>query len=121
MFDVTSLQRVDKNNQLTPETLQSFLENSTFYNGYARYGVKDGFGWMDSKGNLLIDEQFKSVGNFQDGFAWFLTWDNKEGYIDTYGILYFYFRGMNQFVVQQNFLKIYNGIRLFIYKKFQNK
>lgn len=56
-----------------------------FSEGFAAVNNKKfEFGFINSKGDLVIDYKFDEVGSFKEGFAKFNR-DNKFGYIDTKG------------------------------------
>lgn len=43
------------------------------------------FGFIDTKGTLVVPAQFETVGYFSNGLAWAKTMDKKLGYIDKTG------------------------------------
>lgn len=55
-------------------------------NGFAPFRASDKkWGFINSKGEKVIDAQFKNVGYFHNGLAWARTMDGKVGYINTSG------------------------------------
>lgn len=43
------------------------------------------FGFIDSKGKIVVEAQYNSVGYFSDGLAWVKNANNKVGFIDKTG------------------------------------
>lgn len=62
------------------------IDVKEFSQGLAPVRMKDKkFGFIDTKGKLVIPDQFESVGYFSNGLAWAKTTDKKLGYIDETG------------------------------------
>lgn len=65
---------------------ESMLEVRNFSEGLAPYrAMNEQFGFINSKGEIVIKAQFNSVGYFSEGLAWAKTSSNKIGFIDTKG------------------------------------
>lgn len=64
----------------------NILDVKEFSEGLAPVRMTDKkFGFLDTKGELVIPAQFESVGYFSDGLAWAKTLDKKLGYISESG------------------------------------
>jgi len=61
--------------------IKRFSEGLAIYCNNARK-----YGFINTKGKVLITPQFKSVGYFVNGLAWARNFQNKIGYIDTTGV-----------------------------------
>ena len=74
---------------------EPMIEVRDFKEGFAPYRAKNGqFGFIDSKGDIVIKATFESVGYFVDGIAWAKTMEKSVGFIDTKGT----------WVIQPNYL-----------------
>ena len=51
----------------------------------AYWSYKTGWGFLDSKGNIVIQPAYRAVHDFKDGYAAVQDWDNNWGFIDRTG------------------------------------
>ncbi len=71
-----------KENQLQHQ----FKEMKEFNEGMAAFTSLDGRnGFVNDKGEIVIQPKFNGVGNFTDGFAWARNFNDKLGFIDKKG------------------------------------
>lgn len=75
---------LDKNGLSTE--LSGMLDVRDLSEGLAPYrGENKLFGFIDSKGKIVIDAQYISVGYFSNGLAWVKNANSKVGFIDKTG------------------------------------
>ena len=75
-----------------------FDDVGNFYEGFA-WVKKDGkWGYINTKGEQIVECKFDSVGNFSEGFA-IVKKDGKWGYINTKGYPVFFDKGKNKIEV----------------------
>lgn len=65
---------------------EGFLNIMPFYEGMAAVRYKDGYGFIDISGNLVIDAEYSKVGRFSEGRA-MVQKKGQCGFIDTKGDL----------------------------------
>jgi len=58
-----------------------------FFNGMARIysSTNNSYGYIDKKGNIVVQPQFYKASDFINGLAAVITYDNKMGWIDMNG------------------------------------
>lgn len=77
---------IDTKGTEAPVNESGLLEVKHFSEGFAPARTADKlFGFVNTKGELAIKSQFKSVGYFSGGYAWAKTMDDKVGFINTKG------------------------------------
>ncbi|MCO5259214.1 MAG: WG repeat-containing protein [Crocinitomicaceae bacterium] len=64
----------------------SFKSIGKFSEGYASFvGIDGRCGFINVKGEIVIQPKYKGVGDFSNGLAWVRGYDNKLGYINKKG------------------------------------
>ena len=87
-------ERTDFENGITPidkngKPLYTDEDNLAFYEGYVRFRRREDekMNFMDKDGNILLDQWFRSVGHFSDGYARVTREDGKRNLIGKDGEL----------------------------------
>lgn len=65
--------------------LDQYYKLNQFYEGLSIVKTKNGFGYIDTKGNVVVKPQYESAGNFEDGLALVSKNRSDFGYINRSG------------------------------------
>ncbi len=77
---------INKQGTETPVNIPNLKKLRDFVNGYAIFDNMDKkFGYINTKGEVVIEPKFSSVGDFYGGLAWAKNNDRLSGYINTKG------------------------------------
>ncbi len=77
---------LDKQGKETVVSIPNLKNLRDFVNGYAIFDNMDKkFGFINTKGEVVIEPKFSSVGDFHDGLAWAKNDQKLSGYINTRG------------------------------------
>jgi WG containing repeat len=80
--DVAIRQRFDP--PLSPDSIK-ILKLGRFAEGLAPVRIGNRYGYIDTKGNVMIPPQFRDAAEFSEGLASVTTAEGKTGYIDKSG------------------------------------
>ena len=77
---------IDKNGNETNPEINNIRELRSFSDGLAPFlTIEKKMGYINNKGEVVINAKFLGLGYFSDGIAWAKTFDKKVGYIDKQG------------------------------------
>ncbi|WAC03072.1 WG repeat-containing protein [Lacinutrix neustonica] len=65
--------------------LEQYYKLNKFYEGLSIVKTKNGFGYIDTKGNVVISPQYKTASNFENGLALVSKNGSDFGYINKSG------------------------------------
>lgn len=77
---------LDKRNNAIQVNIRNLSQLNPFHNGYASFETNEKlFGFINSKGEVIIEPRFLSVGIFEEGLAWAEESKHNFGYINENG------------------------------------
>ncbi|GAB1858676.1 hypothetical protein MHTCC0001_35160 [Flavobacteriaceae bacterium MHTCC 0001] len=76
---------INTKGQIIEVKLEQYYELNNFNEGMSLVRAKNGFGYINTKGNVVVIPQYKSAGNFENGLALVSKNGSNFGYINKSG------------------------------------